>query len=85
MNNEKKDKTPVSMAVYQQFVFDCAASLMEENCDKEQIIHRLIDLSNLPVFLTSPQMSRQTRRDQSLRSRSLLMKGSFLMSWLMVR
>lgn len=50
MNKSKKCAlTPVSMGVYRQWVFDCAARLMESDCTKEEIADRLIFLSDFPT------------------------------------
>lgn len=40
---------PVSLAVYRQLVFDCAAELMSADCDKAAIATRLIALADTPV------------------------------------
>lgn len=46
---EKKNLPPISMEVYRQFVFDCAAEMMSPNCNYEAIMTRLIDLSDWPI------------------------------------
>lgn len=45
----KTTPTPVSLAVYRQLVFDCAASLMSDDCDKNEIANRLIALADMPI------------------------------------
>lgn len=46
---EKKTLPPVSLKKYQRWVFECGAKLMEDTCDKKEIVNRLIDLSNYPI------------------------------------
>ena len=48
-NKEKKALTPISLEVYRQMVYDCGARLMEDGCDKTEIITRLIDLADRPI------------------------------------
>ena len=47
--DKKKALSPVSLGLYRQWIFDCAARLMESDCTKEEIANRLIDLSDYPI------------------------------------
>jgi len=40
---------PISMSTFRQFIYDCGASLMGKDYDKEQIIGRLLTLADYPV------------------------------------
>lgn len=46
---EKNVQEPISMGLYRQLVYECAAMLMESDCDKEQVIHRLLDLADRSI------------------------------------
>lgn len=48
--NEKKARHPVSLEVYRQLIHDYATTLMGSDCDKEQVMNRLIDLANYPIL-----------------------------------